>query len=259
MDKSKMISVIIPAFNAEKFIGRAIESVLAQTYKDFEIIIINDWSTDNTVRVCSSFGDSRIKIIRIKHGGVGKARNVGVDAARGKWVFFLDSDDFLETSALSLLISKAENNSIVIGGMAKVSPAGKKTFWPIPREESVSGHVWNYLKTQNDYVVSHCWGRLYRRDFLERHNLRFPINVKVGEDGAFNIRCLSHALSVYFVNVPLYFFQMHKESSSVIAVNKGELDLGPLEESLVYFFTSCVKGFIEGLEETTVEWGKRNE
>ena len=99
----KLISVIINVYNREKFIGKCIESVINQTYKNLEILIINDGSTDNTLKICESYKDERIRIITTENLGLSLSRNVGIDNAKGEYLYFIDSDDFVENDVIEYL------------------------------------------------------------------------------------------------------------------------------------------------------------
>ena len=110
------ISVIIPVYNTEKYVEECIESVLAQTYTDFELILIDDGSEDNSREICREMGrkDDRIRLIQMEHRGVSAARNAGMDAAVGKYLFFLDSDDMIHPQLLEALYEVHEKNKKVI-------------------------------------------------------------------------------------------------------------------------------------------------
>lgn len=276
-----MISIIIPMYNAEKYIARCLDSVLAQTYTDWEVIIVDDGSTDRSLRICRGYEerDERINWRSQRNRGVGSARNIGMKIAKGESIFFLDADDYLLPYTLDTFYKAWVENHfpIIVGSVVRVSPKGVlrnenlyflyPELWKGPEKwhwigyadrNGITEHVWDYLKTHNDYIISHCWGRLYERGFLECHNLQFPEGVKVGEDGAFNIRCLVYADCIMIINEPLYCFQIHKDSSSVVAINNDLLDLKPLQDALIDYFSSRVKASIIDLEKVTIAWGKKN-
>ena len=123
-ENAPKISVIVPMYNAEKYLSLCINSILAQTFKDFELILIDDCSTDKTLEVAKSFSDSRIKLLQNEKnlGTPGAVRNVGIDAAHGEYLFFCDNDDVMLPNALEILYSTAKINN------ADVSTT-KKSYW----------------------------------------------------------------------------------------------------------------------------------
>ena len=234
-----MISVIIPMHNAERYIGRAITSVLAQTYKDFEVVIIDDGSTDNSLHFCE-LADEKYKQIHVftqTHKGVGAARNYGIANSFGDLLFFLDADDYIRKDALKKLHdSHLESEAdMVAGGTLRVSTKkaiSPKTLSPFNKKvldkNDIVYCMRDYLNTNDVYLASHCWGRLYRKDFIEQHCIKFNESMRIGEDGEFNINYLTYTKTLVVVDEPLYYFQMHDSAS---------LSLNPINnESILYDF-----------------------
>ena len=116
MQKKILISVIIPTYNNGKFLDKCIESILSQTYCEFELLIINDGSTDNTIDILKYYGqkDKRIKLFNIENNGVSFARNLGISKAKGEYICFIDSDDWVEKDYLSQFVSKIQNSKTLI-------------------------------------------------------------------------------------------------------------------------------------------------
>ena len=116
MEKKILISVIIPTYNNGKFLDKCIESILSQTYCEFELLIINDGSTDNTIDILKYYGqkDKRIKLFNIENNGVSFARNLGISKAKGEYICFIDSDDWVEKDYLSQFVSKIQNSKTLI-------------------------------------------------------------------------------------------------------------------------------------------------
>jgi glycosyltransferase involved in cell wall biosynthesis len=275
----EMISVIIPVYNAEKFIGRAIQSVMAQTYANFELIIVDDGSTDNSIAEISKAKKRNYTILTQSNMGVGAARNFGMAKARGSLIFFLDADDYILPHALQTLRDDYEVSRapIVVGSAFRQSPSGYiiKNTPPcrmgnikslLLDKGGISLCVRQYMLTNDCYLVSHCWGRLYEKKFLDDNHLFF-INTKVGEDGVFNIGCLTIASGVSVIDEPIYCFQMHNKSSSITAINNNSHSLEPLRNALnVYFFNNdniatgflrTVDRFIDNLSRTVKEFAEK--
>lgn len=127
------ISIIMPVYNKEKYIKKAIESILNQTFKDWEMLIIDDGSTDDSLAVCRIFEDPRIHVISTENGGVSHARNIGVDKAQGEYLTFVDGDDYLAADYLENLY--IETYDMIIGGLTKVDKAGKVLASVVPELE----------------------------------------------------------------------------------------------------------------------------
>jgi glycosyltransferase involved in cell wall biosynthesis len=244
-----MISVIIPVYNAEKFIGRALDSLVNQTYKDFEVIVVDDESTDKSSSIFLEYCHKiNMTIISQPHKGVGSARNGGMEIANRELIFFLDADDYLLPHALETLYAgwMESHAPITVGGVFRQSPDGKvyKSVPPTLLGGGMLGRndikycINDYLKGNDIYLVSHCWGRLYEKKYLDDLEIRFNENMTVGEDGVFNIECLTYTDRVCVINEPLYCYQMHNNSSGIAAIMSPSLtyNLAFLEQSLRYFF-----------------------
>lgn len=204
MEKWK-ISVIIPVYNTEKYIERCLNSIVNNTYKNIEIICINDGSTDNSRKILETFKkkDNRIVILDQKNGGVSAARNAGLRVATGDFVTFIDSDDWIHRKYLEVLLKNAKDEDIVIGYYEKVS-------------EYVSDKPIECFKTIqinalsdcffNEYVRKYVWGRIYRKSVVEM--IYFPEEISLGEDTIYNVKLMSTVttLKVKIINVPLYYY-----------------------------------------------------
>ncbi len=185
-----MISVIVPIYNSEKYLKKCVNSILSQTYKDLEIILVNDGSTDNTPRICDEFAkkDNRVKVIHQENGGQATARNTGLDAAKGEYIAFVDSDDYLEQDTYELLLSMLESNN------CDISMCGHKEV--MENENSIGANdfcdeildtkaLWQEVFGRLNNAV---WNKLYLKELIDE--LRFPIGMIHGEDLIFNLNYL---------------------------------------------------------------------
>ena len=191
MTTKPQISVIIPVYNVEEYIEKCICSLIAQTIKEIEFLVINDGSTDNSINLIKSFQDSRIRIINQKNSGLSEARNTGIKKARGRYVLFLDGDDYLidDESILNMYnIAEKYKVDVLVGNAVKIYDDGKyEEFYrdsQIFIERSMSSI--EFLKTfiLKDSMQIPVWMNLYRKDFLVNNNLYF-----INEDSlySFNI------------------------------------------------------------------------
>ena len=179
------VSVIIPVYNAENYIGKCLDSILSQSYGEWEIVAIDDGSTDGSPSILDDYAarmPTRFKVVHRKNGGAASARNEGIDVASMKYITFVDNDDWIDGDYLATLIDAAETNEadIVFSGYRRPDSRGLSRFQVAPQPNSDWGA----------YVVGAAWAKLYRRDFVVRNKLLFkPFNI--GEDHAFTLLATS--------------------------------------------------------------------
>lgn len=219
---SKKISIIIPAYNTEKYIGRCLESVLNQTYQNLEIILVDDGSTDNTLELMNEFGlkDSRIKVVHKENDGQAEARNTGMDASTGEYIIFVDSDDFIENDMVEFLYNIAEENC------ADVSRCGFLTDYEdgtttIPQYNS-EPVFFDYDERLADlFVGGHLsgvlWNKIYKRSAVQ--NIRFLKEDGCSEDFSFNYRVFKNASKTVFCDIPKYHYCIREGSITKTSFN----------------------------------------
>lgn len=188
-----MISVIIPAYNAARTIRRCIQSVLDQTYTEWEMIIVDDGSKDNTLDICQSYDDSRIRVLHKENGGVSSARNHGLKFAQGDYIAFIDSDDFIEADYLEHL-SQGLGYDIVISGFCyENTPESSSFHLKLANREAVGREL---SKLINADQLCYPWGRLFKRSIIETYHIRFDEAMRFAEDNVFNWEYLCHINSL---------------------------------------------------------------
>ena len=211
-----MISVIIPNYNNDKFIGDCLDSVLAQTYTDIEIIVVDDGSSDNSVAVIRKYCESNnnIKLICQKNLNAAIARNRGLSEAKGEFVMFLDSDDFLEKNALENLLNslKSENADLAIGGYKEIDVDGKLLgFTFLPDEKNVCGK--EKIVKELSKLGPIPSNKLYRMDIIRKHDLCWG-NVRIGQDLNFYLKYLSCCKKVALINKNIFLYRITANSVS---------------------------------------------
>ncbi|MDD2889302.1 MAG: glycosyltransferase [bacterium] len=238
------ISVIVPIYNAEKFLNKSIESVINQSYKNIEILLINDGSTDSSEIICNKFAlaDNRIKVISQKNSGPAAARNAGIRYATGTLVFFLDADDFIEEIALETLVEKYNQYQpdLVMGNFSKLENCGEiirqnvsfssdnEPFECQIKELSktdIVAYVRHFLKHPSNHLISYCWGRLYKLSIIKNNGIFANEDMRLFEDFVFNLDYFRHTNKIVFVNESLYTYTMHNNyiSASMTIVNGDSL------------------------------------
>ena len=178
------ISIIMPVYNKEKYIKKAIESILNQTFKDWEMLIIDDGSTDDSLAVCRIFEDPRIHVISTENGGVSHARNIGVDKAQGEYLTFVDGDDYLAADYLENLY--IEPYDMIIGGLTKVDKAGKALASVVPeleKEQRMEKIAPCFYKEQlTTGIYGFVAGKMVKRSIVTQYQIRFDENIRLAED-----------------------------------------------------------------------------
>lgn len=218
-----MISVIIPVYNAADYLHRCVDSILASTHGDFEILLINDGSTDNSPRICEDCAarDGRITVIHQDNQGVSAARNRGIDTCRGDWVVFVDADDYITPDFLGM-IAQADSQNVdllqfdfarqphfVIDSQQNLS-FQKDQIQLLIRRILVPSQL---LPEGNTDFRSPCL-RAYRRAILHRHNIRFAPHLAVGEDLLFNLAYHLKITSCLYIPRPVYYYDVHTGSAT---------------------------------------------
>lgn len=205
-----VISVIIPMYNSADTIERCLTSVMRQSFRDTEIIVIDDGSTDQGADVVLELAseDDRIRYIRQENGGPSRARNRGLDEADGEWICFVDSDDAIEEDYLSSLYGCIQETDcdIVMCGFRAVR-GNRSSIWLLSEAEkdSLKGNLREDLVTLRCFVSSPCM-KIYRKDRIEELHLRFREDMMLAEDRYFNNHYYTVCNSVHFINRPLYIY-----------------------------------------------------
>ena len=211
---SPLISVIIPVYNCREYIARCMDSVLAQTYRNMEVLLIDDGSTDGSDVLCNQFpsADSRVKVLHIPHSGVSAARNAGLEKAGGEYIAFVDADDHVSPSLLETLLEALLTNdaSIVTCHHTKFFSAPGKPK-PVRTYRSVVILPDEYCFSKK-YSHSTVWGALFRRDTIG--DIRFSSAYKVGEDAVFFAQAVLSAERIVDIDVPLYQYCVRTNSQS---------------------------------------------
>lgn len=188
MNQTSLSSIIVPIYNAEITLSRMIESILSQSNGNFELILIDDGSTDNSSKICNKYAsiDSRIKYIHKSNGGVSSARNIGLNYANGKFVFFIDSDDEINPSYLESMIKS--DADICFSNVCTIS--GDRHFNELLILESNNeSDIISFLNSNFDStIVSSVWGKALKKDIIDSINLRFNPELESGEDQIFMLK-----------------------------------------------------------------------
>lgn len=216
---TKAVSIIIPAYNAEKYIKNCLDSIKNQLDEEDEVLIVDDGSIDNTAEICKQYLNSKIHYIYQENSGVSKARNKGLNCAKGDWILFVDADDYLFPESL-LKVKNAisdETELIVLGSTSLVNKILMKqsSYFEETNEnslklllsESANKGVIPTNIQQEHFNMWACWGRLYRKDILKKWKLTFDSELFLGEDLLFNVAYLLKIHTVKFIDEIVYYYR----------------------------------------------------
>lgn len=215
MDKIRL-SIVIPVYDAEDYLSRCLESILDQGFTSYEVILVNDGSTDSSPLICDRYSstDSRFRTIHKSNGGVSSARNAGLNLAKGEYVMFVDADDALLPDALEMMMEGASGEDLIIGGYAMfIGGVPRKEILPKETRSYRGGEMRRFF---DDNVRRHCdildspWSKMFRRKALG--DLRFCEGLSYAEDKLFLYDFLSRCSSVHTCNTPIYAFHIRPGS-----------------------------------------------
>ena len=230
------ISVIVPVYNTEKYLHRCIDSVLAQTYKDFELLLIDDGSKDSSGAICDEYAarDSRVKVFHKENGGVSSARNAGLAIASGDWIMHLDGDDWIAPDIQERLIRKGEDTGAdIVMGDFLFAYSDRDILYSLPDWDN------NKTASLNRYITSvwTCvWGGIHKRSLYEEYQLKSPQGVTYCEDFHLMARLCYHAKKVVNVHQPFYHYRQ-QEGSVMHNLNKRtEQDEQWVYQDIIRFF-----------------------
>lgn len=217
--KEIKISIIIPVYNVEKYIRKCIESIMLQSYSNLEIIVVNDGTKDNSIKIVEEYlFDKRIKILTKKNGGVSSARNEGLRIATGDYIHFVDPDDWLENYIYDQLLKEMSTNEDVVCFNYKVYDDKKNK---IINSKYISEDIEKRLTISSngsfyfELTKNPCWNKIYRRDFLNKNKLFFIEKVCIEEDRVWNLMTFFLANRVKYIDTSLYNYRINVENSAV--------------------------------------------
>lgn len=207
--KDIMVSIIVPIYNGEKYIHRCIKSILKQTHINLEVILVDDGSTDNSKAICDQYSkyDSRVKIICKKNKGVSAARNAGIKIAQGRYIQFIDVDDYIEEKMTEEMIASIKKSDLVIVGYNNIYDDNTITSTPI---SDISG-LYTKIKFLSEFgvfferlLINTIWNKLYVKKIIDENNIKFDEDISLGEDLLFNIRYIEKCSNITVLDVCLY-------------------------------------------------------
>lgn len=214
-----LVSIVIPIYNSEKYLSICLESVMSQSYRNIEIILIDDGSIDNSGKICDDFAkmDLRIKSMHIANSGVAIARNIGIKKAIGQYIAFLDSDDVMEGDFIKKAVNMIKTAEYVSSAFVTINEKGITNIFDYLKNSGDVISIKEYLSCMANYQAGAYWGanwgKLYLRSIIVENEIQFEQGVLFAEDFRFNIEYLKHVRNVALIHEPLYRYRIDTSGS----------------------------------------------
>ena len=208
------ISIIVPVYNSEKYLDACIDSILSQSFRDFELILVDDGSKDSSAQICDEYAsqDTRVRVIHKANGGVSAARNDGLDIAKGEYITFIDSDDWVEREYLETLSNYRDYDIVFFSHrviyedgyisefLFEAKEGDKQNLWKIVADLKKNNTDWNFF--------GYTWNKMLRRDIIEKYKIRFIEGLRISEDEVYTLDYCTHAKSIKVFPLCLYNYRV---------------------------------------------------
>lgn len=223
-----LVSIIVPVYKVEKYLDRCVQSLINQTYKNLEIILVDDGSPDTCGKMCDGYAqkDKRIKVIHKQNGGMSSARNAGLDIAKGEYLAFVDSDDWVHENFIQTLFDKLKEHKadvVCCSVIDMIENTGEEIpNIPVQSDTAIKGteilkkYYENYTK-----ILTVVWNKIYKREMFEK--LRYPVG-RIYEDASIILNILSSCEKIVIIPDPLYFYRKREDSIMRSKVNALRVD-----------------------------------
>ena len=217
-----MVSIIVPVYNCEAYLSRSIDSILAQTVQDFEVILVDDGSKDGSSQICDEYArlDRRVKVLHKDNGGVSAARNSGIRIATGEWIGFVDADDRIAPDMYAELLSAAQDTNSDIAYCDFHIEKGLDY-----KQRKQPKYAGDNILLINDFMLggwTSVWNILVSRSFINQNRLRFDEELKYCEDFVFLIQALMNSNNVVYVDKPLYYYNRGNQEGAINSMTSAD-------------------------------------
>jgi glycosyltransferase involved in cell wall biosynthesis len=236
-----LLSIIIPVFNVEQYLPQCVTSVLSQTFTNFELILVDDGSTDGSGRICDEFvaKDKRTQVVHIPNGGSSNARNTGLEMATGTYICFVDSDDWVDDTYLETLLGlfKKADVQLAVCGMTVEYPDHQEQWRCQPGTVTVGPEDEDaFLRLNQSFLLYGPCAKIYQHDILRQHGIRFDTSLSYGEDFVFSMTYLTHVSRIAVDGNPLYHYRKHNTTTLSTAYNERRFELDESFFEILYSF-----------------------
>lgn len=208
-----LISIVVPVYNVEKYIGECIDSILAQTFRDFELLLIDDGSSDESGRICDEYArkNNRVKVYHKENGGVSSARNCGIEQARGQWICFVDSDDTIDPTYLDDFGTGREADLFVQGYKRVVDGVSIREYNFSECKYTGYPDILSYM--EDNYIINSPCFKLYKREIIDNNKIRFDSKYSYGEDHLFSLEYMLYVNRIAYTHAAGYNYRNDGQSS----------------------------------------------
>ena len=235
--RKKIVSIVVSIYNTDKYLSECINSLINQKYKEIEILLIDDGSTDSSKNICKEYliKDSRIVYIHKDNSGVSSTRNLGIEKAKGEFIVFVDSDDIVDSNYINMLIDSHEEHSLSVCRLItfkdKLSKANNANYDCFSLSKS------NFIELYNIGILNTPCCKLFEKKIIDRYNIKFNEKITLGEDLLFNFSYLKVIKKIKVVNLKLYYYRFHGSNSLTTSYihNAKDIQLMLLDEITEYF------------------------
>lgn len=196
------VSIIIPVYNVELYLRRCLDSILSQTYTDWECILVNDGSNDNSGKICDEYAnnDSRFRVFHKANGGVSSARNFGIDKATSEWITFVDSDDWVEKDYIYVMFKDNQNSDFSIQGYKIVPHRGNEVIHKFENSFYTSDILSIFCESEYKNIINSPVSKLFKTNIIREYNIEFDKTISYGEDHIFVLEYLKYVNVIYISN-----------------------------------------------------------
>lgn len=221
MNTFPIVSVIVPVYNAEKYLTQCIDSILAQDFTDFELLLIDDGSKDKSGLICDKYAtkDKRVKVFHKENSGVSSTRNLGIDKAQGEYIAFIDSDDYVDSNYLSILTTVTAD--LIVTGYKKSGNGREQGFGAMKKEYSFNDALYDEHQIPqclssilDDTPMRSPWDKLFKREIIKKYSIYFDSSIRIAEDAVFVQTYLLHCHTIAFRSGIPYHYRIESDNNS---------------------------------------------
>lgn len=238
MTETPKITIISPVYNAEKFVDKFIQSIQHQSFTDFELLLVNDGSTDHSGDICDKYAshDKRIKVFHKENGGVSSARQMGLDKSSGEYIIHADPDDWIEPEMLQELYQEAkkENSDMVICDFY----INAKDSQTVSKQDPIQLDSKNVLRSLFHNLHGSCCNKLVKHSCINKYNAQFPLELSLCEDLYFNVTLLKNDLKVNYLPKAFYHYIKNENANSLTDANRSSFEY---DQKLITLFSQLLK------------------
>lgn len=248
----ELVSIIVPIYRVQDYINKCVESIMAQTYSNIEIILVDDESPDNCPEICDDYAkkDARVRVIHKKNGGLSDARNAGLEMATGEYIAFVDGDDYVSSDYIQALYEVCVKDESDISCCGYYRVYGEKL---IKAPKSTDKKLFTGIEAIRDIFTAGtlcevmAWNKLYKRSLFIDYNIRFPVG-KIHEDTFTTYKLFYYAERVGFIDKPLYYYIQRNDSIMGQTFNAKRLDVLDMLREAEEFFSEKKVSFYRELQ-----------